>query len=134
LALAMTIIAVDEDTRMLRQIPELLGQQCEVLITTDTRKAMAWLAQNHSVSSILVGELIRGEAGLEVLKTARELRPEVRRVLITGYADLPSIVDGLHTGVIDRLLAKPLVPTELSTAVAVPEPRTPAMVARITPA
>lgn len=125
----MVIIAVDEDTRMLRQISELLTRHCEVLITTDPRKAMGWLESNSGVAGILVGEQVRGEAGVQMLKTARELRPEVRRVLITGYADLPVIVDGIHAGIIDRLLSKPLVPSELSAAVAM-EPRTSMLASR----
>jgi len=126
----MTIIAVDQDTRMLRQISELLAHHAEVMITTDFRKAMGWLENNGSVAGLLVGETIRGESGVDVLKAARQLKPQVRRILITGYADLPGIVEGLHSGVIDRLLSKPLVPSELSAAVACLEPRTPTLAAR----
>jgi DNA-binding NtrC family response regulator len=126
----MTIIAVDDDIRLLRMISELLAQQCEVLMTTDRRKAMGWLENNKLVTSILTGETLRGEPGLDLLKNARQLRPEVRRVLITGYADLPAIVEGLHTGVIDRLLSKPLVAAELCVVVSVLESRPATMAAR----
>lgn len=115
---------------MLRQISELLARHAEVMITTDSRKAMGWLEKNSSVVGLLVGDTVRGEAGVDVLKAARQLKPQVRRVLITGYADLPGIVEGLHSGVIDRLLSKPLVPSELSAAVACLEPRSAPVAAR----
>lgn len=124
----MTIIAVDEDTRMLRQISELLAHHAEVMITTDSRKAMGWVENNRSVVGILAGETVRGESGVELLRAAYQLKPEIRRILITGYADLPAIVQGLHSGVIDRLLSKPLVPTEVSAAVTFLESRPPTIV------
>jgi DNA-binding NtrC family response regulator len=125
-----TVIAVDDDSRTLRQISEILGQNFSVLTTSDPRKAIGWLESNNSVSTLLVEQLLRNGVGLEVLESARRLRPGVIRVLITRYADLPAIVNGLHTGAIHRLLSKPLVPAELSAVVAAGEPRNSPMVAR----
>jgi len=125
-----TIIALDEDTRTLRQISELLGQHYHILTTSDPQKALGWLESNISVTSILVEQLLRNGIGVAVLENARRLRAEVRRILITRYADLPNIVNGLHTGAIHRLLSKPLIPAELSAVVAVAEPRTAPVAAR----
>jgi response regulator RpfG family c-di-GMP phosphodiesterase len=118
-----TIIALDDDTRTLRQISELLSQHFNILTTSDPQKALGWLESNPSVSSILVEQSLRKGAGLDVLENARRVRPEVLRILITRYADLPNIVKGLHTGTIHRLISKPLIPGELSGVVAVAEPR-----------
>jgi len=126
----MNIIAVDDDCRILKRISELLGTHCEVQITTDPAKALSWLEKRPTVRTFLVAETVRGESGVALLKSAQQLRPEVLRVLMTGYADLPNIVSGLHTGVIDRLLSKPLVASELSAVVATMEPRNPTNIAR----
>jgi response regulator RpfG family c-di-GMP phosphodiesterase len=118
-----TIIALDDDNRTLRQISELLSQHFNILTTSDPQKALSCLENDKSVSSILVEQSLRNGAALEVLENAARLRPGVLRILITRYADLPSIVKGLHTGTIHRLISKPLIPAELSAVVAVAEAR-----------
>jgi ActR/RegA family two-component response regulator len=45
------------------------------------------------------------------------MRPDARRVLLTTYNDLASIVQGLHSGAIDRLVQKPFTPADLMLAI-----------------
>ena len=40
-----------------------------------------------------------------------------RRILMTTYHDLPSIVAGLHSGAIERLVQKPFTAAELMAAI-----------------
>src|SRR4051812_14009243 len=45
--------------------------------------------------------------GLELLRRCREELPNVRRVLLTAYADLPEIVRAHADGVVQQVLHKP---------------------------
>ena len=51
------------------------------------------------------------------------LRPDVRRVMMTGHPDLSGIIQGLHSGAIDRLVHKPFTRDELLSAVRLDAPQ-----------
>ena len=59
----------------------------------------------------------RTASGVSLLETARSCRPSARRILMTTYHDLPSIVAGLHSGAIERLVQKPFSAAELMAAI-----------------
>ena len=52
-----------------------------------------------------------------MLETAQRHAPDARRVLLTTYHDLASIVDGLHSGAIEKLVQKPFTVGELLSAI-----------------
>jgi DNA-binding NtrC family response regulator len=117
------VIVVDEDAQSLNQISELLGRQFKVMTSRDPRIALNWLETDLSVGIIIVEQVLRSGFGINLLQTAKNLRPEVRRVLITRYCDMGAIVQGLHSGVVNQTISKPILHSELLRAVANPSSR-----------
>ena len=66
----------------------------------------------------LTEQVMRFGNGLQILETARSMPPDVRRVMLTNYSDLASLVNGLHSGAIEHLVQKPANDAELVLAVA----------------
>jgi DNA-binding NtrC family response regulator len=89
----------------------------QVLTTRDPRKLLGWLENYKYVDAIVTEHVLQTSHGVALLESARTMRPEARRVLLTTYHDLPSIVAGLHTGAIQYLVQKPFTPTDLLTAI-----------------
>ena len=56
--------------------------------------------------------------GVEVLRSARELRPRAIRVLLTGYSDLSAILGAINDGEIFRFINKPWSNNELRETIA----------------
>ena len=108
-----SVIAVDDDIRVLDQISSTLDSTHVVLATSDVRRAMAWLQNDVTVSAILVSQTLRGATAMDLLENALKLRPDARRILIANYDDLSTIVSALHSGVVQRTIAKPINPREL---------------------
>ena len=111
------LIALDGDDAVLKTIYKLAGPFFNVLITRDPRKFLAWV-EHYTQISVVITEHVLGTAhGVSLLESCRTMRPDARRVLMTTYHDLASIVAGLHSGAIQRLIPKPFSPGELLAAV-----------------
>jgi DNA-binding NtrC family response regulator len=113
-----TVLAVDDDSQVLRQISDFLKPNFNVLTTRDSQRAIEWLQKDPSIVIIIVEQILRSGLGVELLETVRKTRPEIHRVLITRYCDLPSIVHGLHNGAIQRTISKPITHAELTATLA----------------
>jgi DNA-binding NtrC family response regulator len=78
---------------------------------------LGWLHGPEPVAAIMTEHVLHTASGVSLLETARSCRPNARRVLMTTYHDLPSIVAGLHSGAIERLVQKPFTAAELLGAI-----------------
>jgi DNA-binding NtrC family response regulator len=112
------LIAVDDDPEALANLTSIMETHYTVLATSNSQRAIAWLEKDPAVSVIIVDQVLKTGLGLDVLESARALRPDVRRVLITRYTDLANLVKGLHSGAINRMVSKPLVRGELASILA----------------
>lgn len=55
--------------------------------------------------------------GVEVLGTAANVRPGAKRMMMTGFAELPLIASAKNDGGVHRFLAKPFSPTQFRETV-----------------
>jgi DNA-binding NtrC family response regulator len=108
-----TLVVLDDDPESLREISAVLSPHYRVLTTSDPRRAMGWVENDASVGILIVEQVLRSGLGLDVLEKAHELRPNIRRIMITRYEDLNALVAGLHKGTIHRMISKPLLKSEL---------------------
>jgi DNA-binding NtrC family response regulator len=111
------LLALDGDDLVLKTIAQVAAPYFQVLTTRDPRKLLGWLENYKSVGAIVSEHVLQTSHGVALLESARTMRPEARRVLLTTYHDLPSIVAGLHSGAIQYLVQKPFNPTELLAGV-----------------
>jgi len=54
-----------------------------------------------------------GEKGVWLLEKARQLRPQILRILATAYTDMDAAIQAVNTGAIFRYITKPWDPVEL---------------------
>ncbi len=89
----------------------LVGQGYEVEVASDGLEAWE-MAQRCAFDLLVVDVKMPKLDGLELLRRARELDPDVVCVVITGYATLELAVEATKLGSYD-FLAKPFTPREL---------------------
>jgi two-component system response regulator AtoC len=63
---------------------------------------------------IVSDQRMPGMSGVELLKKARERRPDTIGILLTAYTDLPVLIDALNSGAVERYLQKPWDSKELT--------------------
>jgi DNA-binding NtrC family response regulator len=119
---SQSIIAVDDDSRSLDRIRIILDSTHVILGTSDPKRAVAWLQNDTTISAVIVAQTLPKGASLELLRRAQELRPNARRILIASYDDLAQIVEGLHSGAVQRTISKPIDAAELVNLVRTPMP------------
>ena len=111
------LIALDYDMNSLREVAAALAPWFDVLRFREPLKVMSLIQADDSIAAIVTEQVLPKASGVDLLESIRTLRPQVRRVLVSGYNDLASIVGGLHSGAIQALVHKPYTRVELIAAV-----------------
>jgi DNA-binding NtrC family response regulator len=106
------ILIVDDEIIIRKSLQVELSRHGYVVDTaTSCGDALAQL-ERHGYNLLISDLLMEDMSGMELLKKARELKPDLAVCLITGYADLASAIDALRLGA-DDYLVKPCDPEEL---------------------
>ncbi|MBU2885316.1 response regulator [Gilvimarinus agarilyticus] len=101
-----TLLFVDDESRILRTMEMAFRRDYNVLTSSDGRDALE-LLKNHAVDVIISDQRMPMMTGVEVLRGARDISPGTVRILLTGYAELASIVGSINDGEIFRYIQKP---------------------------
>jgi two-component system response regulator RegA len=112
------ILVLDDDLEMQSQIAKALAGHYRVISHLNPTRAIATLETDPDISVFITEQVMRFGNGLDMLEAARSMKPNVRRVMITNYSDLASIIPGLHSGAIQALAQKPATDQELLAAIA----------------
>ena len=80
-------------------------------------EALALLALG-GVATLVTDQRMPGMSGHELLVRAKEMRPDVVRVVITAYSDVDPILRAVNDGLVARYLIKPWDRTELEQILA----------------
>jgi signal transduction histidine kinase/CheY-like chemotaxis protein len=108
------ILLCDDDEDVRRFIRDFLASAgYAVQVANDGGAALRILEQTAEIELMIVDYAMPGMDGLETIRLARQQRPTVKPLLITGY---DGAVAGNTTGV--ALLRKPFAPAELARVVA----------------
>lgn len=99
------LVVEDDDTvaDVLREV--LLDQPYECVFAASAEEALARLALEPP-DLILTDISLPGKSGLDVMREARALDPEVAVILMTGYASVQTAIDALRQGA-DDYVTKP---------------------------
>ncbi len=107
-----SVLIVDDEKNILLT----LSQSLEVLqLETDTatngEEALAKL-RGREFGLILLDIRMPGMDGMEVLRQVREIRPDIRIIMITAYGTIELAVEAMKLGAID-FIQKPFSPEEI---------------------
>ncbi|MFQ5794937.1 MAG: FAD-dependent oxidoreductase [Candidatus Bipolaricaulia bacterium] len=114
------LLIVDDDPEVLRAVARDLrreyGAEYRVLRADSGEVALEALKQlklsGDPVALFLVDQRMPGLTGVEFLEEAVSLFPEVKRVLLTAYADTDAAISAINSVNVDYYLLKPWDPPE----------------------
>jgi DNA-binding NtrC family response regulator len=103
-----TVLIVDDEEMVLTSLAAYLTleTQYEVVTFTSASRALAHLEQ-HDVGLIISDFLMPEMDGITFLARARELRPDVPRVILTGYADKENAIKAINQVGLYQYVEKP---------------------------
>ncbi|HEX9850231.1 HD-GYP domain-containing protein [Candidatus Deferrimicrobium sp.] len=107
------VLLVDDEANILNALARLfLDRDVRVLRAGNGEEALG-IVQREPVAVIVSDNLMPGMRGVELLSRVRDLSPDTVRVLLTGYADLPTAIEAINRGEVFRFHVKPWVDEEI---------------------
>lgn len=114
---AKRILLVDDEERVLSALRRRLRTEFDVVTATSGARALEHLERDPDIAVIVADMQMPGMNGVALLKAARERVPHVRRLMLTGNADLETAMAAINEGKVDRFLRKPCEATVLGAAI-----------------
>ena len=111
------IMIVDDEPANLRTLLRLFRQDYQV-ITADSGAEALTLLQQHEVALMISDQRMPQMTGIELMKRTVELRPQMVKILLTGYTDIGALIESINSGLVYRYLTKPWNNDELRVTVA----------------
>ncbi len=112
------VLYVDDEPMLCRAFARMFGGDADVRVSTLTSAEDAVSMLKREFFDVIVSDLrMPGMTGIELLSQARAAQPSIRRLLVSGYADLDSALSAINDIGVDRLVTKPWNSHELVGAV-----------------
>ena len=113
LATKSVVLLVDDEESILNSLRRLLrGQPYEVVLATSGAQALEIMA-TRPIDLVMSDARMPGMDGATLLAEVHRLYPATSRILLTGYADLTTIIKAINDGQIHRYIGKPWNDEEL---------------------
>ncbi|MDI1301663.1 MAG: hybrid sensor histidine kinase/response regulator [bacterium] len=115
------VLLIDDEILNLTSLASLLEDDYRVLIASSANDALGMLNDPeiaNSIHIIVSDQRMPGMTGVELLARTRVLRPDAKRLLLTGYTDIDAIVGAINEAAIYKYLRKPIDSQELRLTLA----------------
>ena len=101
------VLCVDDEPMNLELLERSLRRRFDVLSAPGPERAVELLRDHTDVAVILSDFRMPGMTGAELLAHAARVRPDARRVVVTGYADADNLLAAINSGQIHYVVKKP---------------------------
>lgn len=111
------VLYVDDELKALQYFREAFEDEFVIFTASNAWDGYQILVDHKDqIGLLLTDQRMPGESGVELMEKARQLNPNIVRILVTAYAEYQTAVDAVNSGHAFRYLHKPWDPDELSTA------------------
>ncbi|MBI4831943.1 MAG: response regulator [Candidatus Lindowbacteria bacterium] len=111
------ILLVDDEENILRALKRtLIDEDLDIETAPNGQEGLERL-KNSSFTVVISDQRMPGMSGVEFLKEAKQVRPESVRIILSGYAEVGSILDAINEGEVFRFVHKPWNDDELKTLI-----------------
>ena len=100
------ILIVDDELSNLRALERLFRTEYDVLTAGSGADALS-LLEHHDTAVLIADQRMPGMSGVELMERTALLRPHMVRILLTGYADVESLIEAINTGHVYKYITKP---------------------------
>lgn len=113
----LAVLYVDDESINLRVFEANFRSRFRVITCASGEQALEILSERPQEIAVLISDQrMPGMTGVELLERARNIAPDVRRMLITAYADMQAVMDAVNRGQVVRYFVKPWAKDELGAA------------------
>lgn len=102
-----TLLFVDDEEGVLNALRRIFMDENYTILTANSGEKALQLLESRPVHLLVSDHRMPGMTGAELLKTVRERWPETIRIMLTGYADVNSIMGAVKEGAVYKFITKP---------------------------
>ena len=108
-AVTQTIVLVDDEEMVLTSIRSLIELETDYRCVpfTSATKALEHISMSDDVSLVVSDYLMPEMNGIAFLANVRKLKPEIPRILLTGYADKENAIKAINEVGLFQYIEKP---------------------------
>jgi response regulator RpfG family c-di-GMP phosphodiesterase len=110
------LLIVDDEAPNRRLLERLFSRDYDCLTASSGPEAMRVLEQ-HDVAILITDQRMPEMTGIDLLKRTAHLRPNMVRILLTGYTDVETLVEAINSGLVYMYVTKPWNNDELKLKV-----------------
>src|SRR4051812_33459659 len=89
------ILVVDDEAANLRLLERLFKRDYIVLTASSGSEALRTL-QQQEIALLITDQRMSGMTGIELLQHAASIRPQMVRIILTGYTDVDALVEAIN--------------------------------------
>ncbi len=102
-----TLLFVDDEENVLNALRRIFMEENYTILTALSAQKALEIMDREKVHLIISDHRMPGMPGGELLKLVREKYPETIRIMLTGYADVNSIMGAVKEGAVYKFITKP---------------------------
>src|SRR5580765_998204 len=110
------ILYVDDEEKSLKYFARAFADQFWIFTAANAQDGLKVLEEHKDeIGLLMTDQRMPGEKGVWLLERARQMRPQIIRILATAYSDVEAAIAAVNTGAIYKYITKPWDPPELET-------------------
>ncbi|MEI9941947.1 MAG: PAS domain-containing protein [Pseudomonadota bacterium] len=106
LAAKQHVLLVDDEAQILTALEDLLGDQYTVLTSKTPERALELVKEDHQIAVVITDQRMPHMSGDEFLRRVAA-RSHAIGIMVSGFADLPSVLRAVNEGKIFAYVTKP---------------------------
>lgn len=114
----INVLYVDDEVDNLNAFKAVFRRYFKVFTAESVMEGKKILAnKENDIQIVLTDQRMPEITGVEFLASLVKDSPEIMRILVTGYADLTTVIDAINQGEVYRYVSKPWDNTELKNLI-----------------
>jgi class 3 adenylate cyclase/CheY-like chemotaxis protein len=102
------ILVVDDEEANRNLLRGILSRDYDVILACDAKDALRKASENESIAAIVCDHRMPGMTGVEFFCELHKQQHTATRIILTGYAELQSIINAINNADVYRYLTKPV--------------------------
>lgn len=101
------LLCVDDEENILHALRRVFRKEPYEILTTVSPKEGLALVESQPIAAIISDHRMPEMEGTEFLAAVREKKPEIMRIMLTGYADMKAAIEAINESQVYRYISKP---------------------------
>ena len=102
-----TLLFVDDEDGVLSAMRRVFMEEDYSILTASSAEAAMSLLEGETVHLVVSDHRMPGMTGAQFLREVKQRWPETIRIMLTGYADVQSIMGAVNEGAVYKFITKP---------------------------